>query len=127
MLFKDVVSFFDGCHGFQGGRIRSFRYESQSSGKLSIIIGLESQFLNGLSGKCRVELKIFDALEVRSDFLGGRSNEIAEKVIFSPSGVGGYCIAFGCDFLDIPMTLDAIRRRSDCYVIGKAVEVLEVK
>ncbi|MDF9618453.1 hypothetical protein P5705_12420 [Pseudomonas entomophila] len=127
MLFKDIVSFFDGCHGFQGGYIRFFRYDFQSFGKLNITIGLEGRFLNGVARKCSVELKIFDVVEVRSDFAGGRGNDISEKVMFSPSGVGGYCIAFGCDFLDIPVTLDAIRRRSDCYVIGKAVEVLEVK
>lgn len=123
MTFGEILNFFENHGNFQGWQIRFFGYEFLDFGKQNIRIELCERDSSDSNLKHKVEIRIFDVTEVRSDFLSGQGSVILNGVRYSLSGIGGYCVEIDGNFDGVPTTLDSIRRRSDCYVIGKAVDI----
>ncbi|MFJ4346148.1 hypothetical protein [Pseudomonas sp. NPDC089401] len=123
MTFGEIESFFETNDNFRGWRIGSFGYELLDYGKQNIKIELYGSGSSVSNFKRKVEIRLFDVTEVRSDFLPGQGSVVLSGVRFSLSEIGGYCIEIDGNFDGVPITLDSIRRRSDCYAIGKAVDI----
>ncbi|AZL70627.1 MULTISPECIES: hypothetical protein [Pseudomonas] len=127
MSFGDIVKIFERYKNFKGWHIRFFGYEFEDFGVLNVKIEM-SGAADEVSGEVlNLGVKVCGVVEVRSDFVGGKSRSIFNGVRFSTSGIGGYCLEFDGFFEDVPITLDVIRRRSDCYIVGKSVEIFQVR
>ncbi|UMZ10668.1 hypothetical protein I9018_24755 [Pseudomonas sp. MPFS] len=128
MVFKDVIKLFEDYRDFKGGQVRFFGYDFSGADGVRIKISLLGRNYALAKEAWRVVNVFLSGVgEVRSDFGDAKRCSITHEVKFLHAGNHGYCVAFTGGFDDVPFTLDAIRRFSNCYVLASLIEVFETE
>ena len=127
-MFNEAArKIFDDYYGFDDGLIKSFEYDFFQADALRVKIEMYARNY-ALEGDVwrTVRIIIEGVSEVRSVFEAGAFNVICSRVKLLRFD-NAWCVEVDGDFGDIPISLDAIRKYSTCYVIGERVEVLELE
>lgn len=126
MLNEAARKIFDDYYGFDDGLIKSFEYDFFHADALRIKIDVYARNYELEGDVWRTVRIIIDGVsEVRSVFEAGAFNVICSRVKLLNFD-GKWCVEVDGDFGHIPISLEAIRSCSTCYVLGERVEVMEV-